>query len=68
MTIHSADAAGRGHSKHTMCNSESPNALSNNMLKILYYNYNARSLLPKFDELLILADSHKPDIICITES
>ena len=49
-----------------MCNSESPNALSNNMLKILYYN--ARSLLPKFDELLILADSHNPDVICITES
>ena len=36
------------------------------MLKILYYN--ARSLLPKFDELLILADSHNPDVICITES
>ena len=26
------------------------------------------SLLPKFDELLILADSHNPDVICITES
>ena len=36
------------------------------MLKILYYN--ARSLLPKFAELLILADSHNPDVICITES
>ena len=30
--------------------------------------YNARSLVPKFDELLILADSHNPDVICITES
>ena len=49
-----------------MYNSESANALSNNVLKILYYN--ARSLLPKFDELLILADSHNPDVICITES
>ena len=42
-----------------MYNSESPNVLSN-VLKILYYN--ARSLLAKFDELLILADSHNPDI------
>ena len=30
--------------------------------------YNARSLLPKFDELLISVDTHNPDIICITES
>lgn len=37
-----------------------------NILKILYYN--ARSLLPKFDELLISADSHQPDVISITES
>ena len=36
------------------------------MLKTLYYN--AKSVLPKFDELLILADSHNPDVICITES
>ena len=34
--------------------------------KILYYN--ARSLLPKFDELLLSADSHQTDVICITES
>ena len=33
---------------------------------ILYYN--ARSLLPKFDELLLQVDSLHPDIICITES
>ena len=36
----------------------------NSSLKILYYN--ARSLLPKFDELLISADIHCPDVICIT--
>ena len=35
-------------------------------LKILYYN--ARSLLPKIDELLLSADIHCPDVICITES
>ena len=39
---------------------------TSNNLRILYYN--ARSLLPKFDELLISADSHQPDVICITES
>jgi len=35
-------------------------------LKVQYYN--ARSLLPKFDELLISADTQQPEIICITES
>ena len=29
--------------------------------------YNARSLLPKFDELLISVDNYQPDIVCITE-
>ena len=38
---------------------------SNSNLNILYFN--ARSLLLKFDELL-LTDSHCPDVICITES
>ena len=31
-------------------------------------SFNARSLLPKVDELLVLASVHKPKIICITES
>ena len=39
---------------------------SNSNLKILYFN--AWSLLPKFDELFLLADSHHPDVICITET
>ena len=39
---------------------------STNNFKILYYN--ARSLLPKFDELLISVDNYQPDIVCITES
>ena len=33
---------------------------------ILYYN--ARSLLPKLDELRAIADAENPDVICITES
>ena len=39
---------------------------SNSNLKILYFN--ARSLLPRFDKLLLLTDFHRPDVICITES
>ena len=39
---------------------------TSNNLRILYYN--ARSLLPKLDELHISIDSHQPDVICITES
>ena len=46
--------------------SHSCNFQSNSNLKILYFN--ARSLLPKFDELLLLTDFHHPDVICITES
>ena len=46
--------------------SHSSNFQSNSNLKILYFN--ARSLLPKFDELSLLTDSHRPDVICITES
>ena len=40
------------------------NSFSN--LSILYFN--ARSLLPKFDELVILCEIHKPGIVCIVES
>ena len=35
-------------------------------LKIMYFN--ARSLLPKLDELMVLADDSNPDVICITET
>jgi len=46
--------------------SSHPGIQATNNLKIQYYN--ARSLLPKFDELLISVDTQQPDIICITES
>ena len=36
------------------------------VLKILYFN--ARSLLPKFDELVLIVHTHIPDVVCITES
>ncbi len=35
-------------------------------LKIMYFN--ARSHLPKLDELRVLAEDSNPDVICITES
>ena len=35
-------------------------------LKIIYYN--ARSLLPKMDELATIAEAHSPDLICIVET
>ena len=35
-------------------------------MTILYYN--ARSLIPKLDELILLATVHTPDIICIVET
>lgn len=41
-------------------------SLSNSSLTIVYYN--ARSLLPKMDELATIADAHSPDLICIVES
>lgn len=38
----------------------------NDLLSVLYYN--ARSLFPKFDELLLTVNTRKPDIVCVTES
>ena len=32
---------------------------------VLYFN--ARSLLPKFDELVLVVHTHVPDVVCITE-
>ena len=37
-----------------------------NHLKILYYN--ARSLLPKLDDLKVLSETQFPDIICVVET
>ena len=37
-----------------------------NNLSILYYN--ARSILPKHDELRLVVEVNNPDIICIVES
>ena len=35
-------------------------------LSVIYYN--ARSLIPKIDELCAIAEAKHPDIICIVES
>ena len=39
---------------------------NSNNLSILYYN--ARSILPKHDELCLVVDVNNPDIICIVET
>ena len=39
---------------------------TSSLLKIFYFN--ARSLLPKLDELRLLTICHSPDVICIVES
>ena len=46
------------------CNSTYTTSQSS-LLTILYYN--AQSLIPKLDELSLLATAHNPDIICIVE-
>ena len=35
-------------------------------LNILYFN--ARSLLPKIDELRVICETTKPDVVCIVET
>ena len=45
-----------------LCGSE----LNNSELSIWYYN--ARSILPKLDELRLICASEKPDIVCIVET
>ena len=46
------------------------NKCNNNIIRILYYN--ARSLLPKFDNLLLKicvnAHIYRPHIICVVET
>ena len=40
-------------------------AAGNKRLSVIYYN--VRSILPKLDELSLLAKTHNPDVICIVE-
>ena len=47
-------------------NSSNFRSKSNSNLKILHFN--ARSLYPRFDEFLLLADSHRLDVIYIAGS
>ena len=44
----------------------SPNLCNPKFLNILYYN--ARSLLPKLNELQLITEAYSPNVICITES
>lgn len=39
-----------------------------NVIYVYFSFYNARSLLPKFDDFLASIDVHRPHIICVVES
>ena len=49
-----------------LCKDKYNNLNNINSVNILYFN--ARSLLPKIDNLKALCSAHSPDIICIVES
>ena len=51
---------------HPNSNSDHCSCLNAGTLSILYFN--ARSLIPKFDELCLLVETHQPDIVCIVET
>ena len=40
--------------------------INSNNMTIMYYN--ARSLIPKYDELFVTMETHNPDMICIVET
>ena len=46
--------------------SDNNNNNNSGTLKIMYFN--ARSPLPKLDELMVLDEDSNPDVICITET
>ena len=51
---------------HPNSNLDHCSHLNAGTLSILYFN--ARSLIPKFDELCLLVEIHQPDIVCIVET
>ena len=51
---------------HPNSNSDHCSCLNAGTLSILYFN--ARSLIPKFDELCLLVETHQLDIVCIVET
>ena len=52
--------------ENSACNFLCSRELNNSELSIWYYN--ARSILPKLDELRLICSSEKPDIFCIVET
>ena len=45
---------------------QQPTLYVKNGFKILYYN--ARIILPKFEELMLICASESPDIVCLVET
>ena len=53
-------------SQHKLPDVGVPGRNNANSVSIMYFN--ARSIVPKFDELCLLVELHNPDIISIVES
>ena len=56
----------QGESSDSSQNYKSDSLKAKKTIKIMYYN--ARSILPKLDELHATAEVETPDVICITET
>lgn len=56
----------KGTSSNLPINSSQCTVISSNNISIMYYN--ARSLIPKHDELCVIVEAHNPDMICIVET
>ena len=54
-----------GESSHLQ-NPQQCSVINSNSMTIMYYN--ARSLIPKYDELCVTMEAHNPDMICIVET
>ena len=54
-----------GESSHLQ-NPQQCSVINSNSMTIMYYN--ARSLIPKYDELSVTMEAHNPDVICIVET
>jgi len=60
--------AGYGGSDNLQCNVEGASSCSHASKSLTVLYYNARSILPKVDELQANVLSQKPDLICIVDT
>jgi len=63
--IENCSAPVEGEGSHLQ-NPRQCSIINGNNMTIMYYN--ARSLIPKYDELFVTMETHNPDMICIVET